>query len=168
MEAHKPYFSFEHNIDIGKIIFLPGVQDKLSFLNECLGCGECQGACPSDCITYIELEPGARVPFIQPLKSPCLMCDDLPCSQVCPNQALASPSWDDIRMGVALLSPEKCLCLDGKHCDRCVQLKPGNCNALSWDNEIRAPLIDINKCSGCGVCAHVCPAEEKAISILPL
>ena len=168
MEAHKPYFSLEENIDLGKILFLPGVTNKISFLQQCQGCGLCQDACPIPCITYLELEPGARVPFIQPVKDPCIMCDDLPCSQVCPNEALAAPHWSEIKMGLALLSPEKCICFDGRHCDVCVRSRPENCQALTWDDEIRAPLIDISKCSGCGVCASVCPAQEKAISILPL
>lgn len=168
MEVQTTYYTFTNNIDIGRVLFLPGVSDKVSFLLQCQGCNACQAACPAECITYLELEPGAKVPFIEPLKEPCIMCSDLPCSQACPNEALLIAPWSEIKMGIALLDPSKCLCIEGEECHLCVDAIPKNCSAISWDREVKAPLIDINSCSGCGVCASVCPAKEKAITILPL
>jgi indolepyruvate ferredoxin oxidoreductase alpha subunit len=44
-------------------------------------------------------------------------------------------------------------CIGCQHC-----LEAFECPGLTWDEETSRAVIDPVRCSGCGVCAHVCPA----------
>jgi indolepyruvate ferredoxin oxidoreductase alpha subunit len=61
----------------------------------------------------------------------------------------------------AVVDPEKCLgaaCGCGQYCTRVFK-----CSGLNWNAELGKASVDHAVCTGCGVCANVCPA--KAISL---
>ncbi len=69
-------------------------------------------------------------------------------------------------MGTAQLDPYRCFCFAEEECKICFETCPLKGRAIFWDDDIKAPLINMNECVGCGVCLHSCPSPEKPISII--
>lgn len=168
MQYNPSYQPFPtHTFPAFQLFYLPGVVDKEAFLERCEGCLQCAAACPHHAITWIETEPGVRFPFINPAEAPCRLCDDMPCSAACPTGGLAMVEPADVRMGKAMLDPVRCLCLGDVACTVCYESCPLKDHAIIWDADIKAPLINLRYCTGCGVCVHVCPAPDRPLTIFP-
>ena len=150
-----------------QLLYLPGVVDKSNFMELCEGCLSCAKACPEDCITYIDVEPGVRYPFIAPHEKPCYLCEDMPCSAACPSGAVSRLPLEKVKMGTAMLDPLRCLCLNEGACHTCYEVCPLSGKALLWDDEVNAPLINMSACVGCGVCVFECPSPENPLMIVP-
>lgn len=101
-------------------------------------------------------------PSWDPLRAPCLLCEDRPCVTACPTEALSPRrgSW----MGTASVLPFSCLATAPGGCSVCAERCPVP-GALV--REAGRPVISKDMCTGCGVCHHVCPAPSNAIMILP-
>jgi ferredoxin-type protein NapG len=147
------------------LLSLPGAGDKEAFLKNCVGSGSCVEACPYGSVTMIPLGASRRIPAINPCESPCYLCDPAPCTEACKHDALQQVPLGQVRMGIANLDPVLCLRFAGKDCTLCYDSCPLRDVAIIWDEEIEAPLINLDKCTGCGVCMFKCPSEEKPISI---
>lgn len=161
-----PSYHNSVNFTDNQLLYLPCVKDKFQFMELCEGCIECAKACPHDSVTFVATEPGVRYPFINPEVSPCYLCDDLPCADVCPSGALERIPQSQIKMGKAMLDPMHCLCLY-QECRICFDSCPLSGSAIIWDDEVNAPLINLKFCVGCGVCVHVCPSDGKPLMIFP-
>lgn len=133
----------------------------------CDSCRDCGEACKYSSILFVESEPNVVLPFINPGQAPCYLCDEMPCSAACPTGALEIIQPETVRMGKASLDPMRCLCLNDGKCKVCFDKCPLQGRALIWDDEINAPLININYCTGCGVCQNACPSPENPIMIIP-
>ena len=60
------------------------------------------------------------------------------------------------------------LALGKKDCDACALSCPFNAIRIYWDEEryIAYPVIDADKCNGCGACEVACPTSNtKAIRV---
>jgi ferredoxin-type protein NapG len=125
-------------------------------------------------------------PFFVPTEVPCYMCDDIPCVPVCPTGSLdikkvTNPESGemDIRMmdmGLAVVDPNSCIAFWGIQCDACYRACPLMDEAirLEYDRNTRTgkhaflkPVVDMNACTGCGLCEKACVTEKPAIFILP-
>ena len=49
-------------------------------------------------------------------------------------------------------------------CDDCAAMCPGSVRAIRMQDH--RPVLDPDRCVGCGACAVICPAEPNAITIL--
>jgi MauM/NapG family ferredoxin protein len=140
----------------------PGACPEEEFLILCNRCGECEKACPEGTISIARSDSGevVGIPVLHPEKHPCTFC--MECVRACPTEALLESRGTDI--GKAVILEERCIAWKGGGClicrERC-QTK-----AISW-RHLRSPLIQKERCSGCGECAYVCPVSPKAIEILP-
>lgn len=143
----------------------PGAVDEPTFLADCTRCGDCIPACP---VNAIVIAPGrfrdaAGTPIIDPYTSACVMCDDAPCVKACRPGVLRA----DLprKMGVAWIQTMACLAHTGSFCSVCFERCP-----VPGSIELHAgkPAIRAEVCTGCGVCANVCPAPENAIVVMPL
>ena len=147
------------------VIRPPGAIDEAGFLDACTRCAECITACPHDAVRLApdRFRIARATPIIDPAIQPCLMCDDTPCIDVCPTDALLPTQPRAIASATILTWT--CLAYQGGTCSICVE----QCPVPGAINMKRGrPEIDPTVCTGCGVCHHVCPAPENSVRIMPL
>lgn len=137
----------------------PGAVEEELFLDRCTKCGDCLPACPYESIKK-DLATGYPVIFAN--ESPCHLCDDFPCIAACETEALL-PVGDrtEVRMGVAVVSRADCTADQG--CRFCLAKCP--VEALSVDFIDPYPVVDQDKCVGCGICEQVCSGVNDRIAI---
>ncbi len=124
-------------------------------------------------------------PYFVAADVPCYMCDDIPCVPVCPTGALdlASVTNDQgkldftmMDMGIAVVDPNSCIAFWGIQCDACYRACPllDKAIKLAYDRNERTgkhaflkPVIEMDVCTGCGLCEKACVTEKPAIFIQP-
>ena len=166
----------------------PGALPEADFLGACIKCGRCVEACPYETLKLAT--PGgpgvAGVPSFTPRDIPCYLCQDIPCTAVCPSGALTTAlvSADDgaldvnrSRMGLAVMDYHNCIAAWGLRCDACYRACPLIDKAITIEhtrNErtgrhaVLLPKVDPEHCTGCGLCERACVVEKAAIFVLPL
>jgi ferredoxin-type protein NapG len=142
----------------------PGAVAEADFLAACTRCGDCAKACPHDAIrdAPARLRDAQGTPIIEPLASPCMMCDDLPCIAACETGALRPEA--PAALGTARVAPLDCLNRLSNTCSVCVERCPVP-GAIDFVGDV--PDVNERLCTGCGICQHVCPAPQNAILLLP-
>ena len=137
----------------------PGAIPEAEFLERCTKCGDCIEACPHQSIEKLLKD---ETPAIFPGKSPCHLCDDLPCISACETDALLPLSGlNMVDMGLAVVSAS--LCTAGNGCNACVSQCP--MNALSMDFSMFSVAVDPQRCVGCGLCQFVCRTVNDQVAI---
>ncbi|MCS6915613.1 MAG: 4Fe-4S dicluster domain-containing protein [Myxococcales bacterium] len=146
----------------------PGALDEERLADTCRRCGECVRACPVGAILPLgeEYGPWAGTPHIVARKQPCVICEGLRCTAVCPTGALrplAAPA--EVAMGHAFRDWQRCQAFWGTPCDDCRRAcpVPGAIYVDSHDH----PHVDTLVCVGCGRCEQACPMEPPAIVVRP-
>jgi Fe-S-cluster-containing hydrogenase component 2 len=104
----------------------------------------------------------AGTPMIDPFRSPCRMCEDLPCIAACETGALRGEA--PAVLGTARVSPLDCLNRLSSTCSVCIERCPVP-GAIGFVGDL--PEVNDRLCTGCGFCQHVCPAPQNAILLLP-
>lgn len=160
----------------------PGaLADERAFLSACVRCGLCVRACPYDTLKLADLgdHVATGTPWFLARRTPCEMCDDIPCVKACPTGALdhGLVDIDKAKMGVAVLVDEEhCLNFLGLRCDVCYRDCPVIDKAITLELEsnprtrkhaIFRPTVHAEHCTGCGKCEKSCVLEEAAIKVLP-
>ena len=152
-----------------------------NFLAACIRCGQCVRACPYNTLELVGLfgEGGTGTPHFEPRRTPCEMCEDLPCVKACPTGALDQDLVDVNRakMGVAVLvDQETCLNYLGLRCGVCYRACPKIDKAITLDakhnqrsgkHTLFLPKIHSDECTGCGKCEKSCVLPIPAIKVLP-
>jgi ferredoxin-type protein NapF len=143
----------------------PGAVDEVTFLAGCTRCNECVAACPVGAIVHApaRFREAAGTPMIDPSGSACVMCEDTPCITACKPGVLRADQ--PRKMGVAYIQTMACLAHTGSFCSVCSERCP-----VPGAIEVSAgkPRIREDVCTGCGVCASVCPAPTNAVVVMPL
>ena len=124
-------------------------------------------------------------PFFVPADMPCYMCEDIPCVPVCPTGALDADmvtndsgelDFKMMDMGIAVVDSNSCIAFWGIQCDACYRACPLLDEAIKLDygrNErtgkhaFLKPIVDMNICTGCGLCEKACVTEKPAIFVQP-
>ncbi|MGE5471261.1 MAG: ferredoxin-type protein NapG [Bacteroidota bacterium] len=159
----------------------PGVVSEADFLSACVRCGLCVDACPYHTLHLADLgEPvPTGTPYFTARRTPCEMCDDIPCVKACPTAALDHGLTDinQARMGLAaLVDHESCLNFLGLRCDVCYRVCPAIDRAITLENQhnprsdrhaLLLPTVHSDACTGCGKCEKSCVLPEPAIKVLP-
>lgn len=151
----------------------PGGQNR-QFLSKCIRCDRCRSVCPTDVIAIGGFSEGVlnlRTPVMNYKYGSCDFCRK--CIEVCPTGALTDYVGETVPIGKARLT-ETCIALRTGACTKCKEQCPYD--AISLDERM-IPIIDEDKCNGCGVCEHICPAnvlqaytgrKVRGIEIVPL
>jgi ferredoxin-type protein NapF len=144
----------------------PGLMHELILVNSCTRCGKCVAACPAEAIFPLGAEWGAAAgtPAIVARNQPCVLCDGLQCTHVCPSGAL-QPVYNnhDVKMGTAVVT-DGCVVKKGHICDECRKACPMPETVLIAGDTIR---IVEETCTGCGLCERACPTEPSSIYVVP-
>ena len=124
-------------------------------------------------------------PYFAPGDTPCYMCDDIPCVPVCPTGALDEASvtnekgeldYREMDMGLAVVDQNSCIAYWGIQCDACYRACPllDEAIKLKYDRNDRTgkhaflkPIVDMNVCTGCGLCEKACVTEKPSIFVHP-
>lgn len=143
----------------------PGAVDEGTFLAHCTRCNECIRACPVQAIVLAppRFRHAAGTPMIDACASPCVMCVDTPCITACKPGVLRAEQ--PLKMGVAYIERAACLAHTGSFCTVCAERCPVADAIELTDGK---PRIRPDTCTGCGVCAFVCPAPSNAVVVMPL
>ena len=145
----------------------PGALGEVEFTARCIRCRKCEEVCPYGSIKIADLAMGIRTgtPYIVPREEPCWLCDDLPCIDVCPTEALAPvESRSEIKMGIAYIDETLCFAYNGILCRACYERCPIYGEAITLEQELY-PKVHADKCVGCGICEMVCPVEPLAVMV---
>jgi ferredoxin-type protein NapG len=158
----------------------PGAKPEADFLASCIKCGQCVEACPFETLALatVQREGATGVPHFEPRENPCYMCEDVPCIAACPTEALDEGiEIDEARMGLAvLIDHENCLAFQGLRCEVCYRVCPLMGEAIRLETKLQErtgehacflPVVDSERCTGCGCCENACILERAAIVVLP-
>lgn len=133
----------------------PGGQDESAFRAACLKCDRCRSVCPTGAISVASVGDGllqARTPTFNFHRGYCDFCGK--CQEVCATGALGSFDPASDKIGVAIVQRDRCLAFS-QGCENCKD----SCafGALTFDSA-RHPVIDGDRCNGCGACECACTA----------
>ena len=148
-------------------IFPPGAKGARHFAHHCTACQLCVSECPNDV-----LRPSTN---LETLMQPEMSYEDgycrpecTRCSEVCPAGAIRPitvAEKSSIRIGHAVWIKKNCLPVtDGVSCGNCARHCPSGAilmvNMDAEDDESpKIPVIDAERCIGCGACENLCPAR---------
>jgi ferredoxin-type protein NapG len=134
----------------------PGALAGVRFSSLCIKCQRCQEVCPTRAITPVlvtEDLASAGTPRLNFRFGYCSLCRK--CMEVCPTGALASIPDEQVRLGVARVDKDKCIAWDWVACTKCQKECPAEAIYLDEGNR---PVVDADRCNGCGQCEYVCIA----------
>lgn len=179
----------------------PGGQDEEHYIGACIRCDRCRSACPRNAIEISGIEAGlinmrtARLDYrtgritsgfeaLQNHDNPyegllaavgegfCDFCGL--CIKNCPTGALQDFNPEQQWIGEAVIVPSLCIAFDKiGGCRKCVDYCAFGAIAL---DELKQPVVEPQKCNGCGVCENICPTSsfrtvsglsQRGINVVP-
>lgn len=143
----------------------------------CARCGNCMQACPYDLI-----QPDMGLSGIDGLFTPTLnfrsknseqeqFCfqECVACSEVCPTGALTVLDMVEKQqraIGLATVCRKECVAWGKQeYCVVCQEYCPYQAIIEVERGGVVCPIVDIDKCRGCGACESQCPAQPIAIVV---
>ncbi|MEA1880097.1 MAG: ferredoxin-type protein NapF [Campylobacterota bacterium] len=141
----------------------PYGQDESVFQSECVICES--KACVSSCDEQIIFIQEDGTPSLNFSKSGCTFCED--CTSVCEANVL---SLENVHTSEQLnatfrIGIEGCVAHHGVICFSCKE--PCIDDAILF-NGMFNPVIDMDKCTGCGFCLGRCPTQAIDFSPIPI
>lgn len=145
----------------------PGAWSARHFARHCTACQLCVSACPNNV-----LRPSTELArLMQPelsyergyCRPECTRCSD-----VCPAGAIRPITIEDkssTRIGHAVWIRKNCIPLtDGMECGNCARHCPSGAILMvpsdnGNPNSVRIPVVNAERCIGCGACENLCPAR---------
>lgn len=138
----------------------PGAVSEPLFSVLCLRCGRCAEVCPEKIIRHLPLSDGLRN-----VKTPVLIPEgictrDFACIEACPSGALQKITFEEVKIGTAVIDVEKCT-----NCGLCIPACQEIVNAIRWETpEKKKVYIESSICIGCGACIPECPNYAISVS----
>lgn len=145
----------------------PGAQSLRNMATHCTGCQLCVSVCPNGVLrpssgltTLMQPESSYERGYCRP--------ECTKCSEVCPAGAIRRVSTEEksaIQIGHAVWVKENCVVLtDGVQCGNCARHCPTGAISMipsisDDDFSPLIPMVDTERCIGCGACENLCPAR---------
>ncbi len=144
----------------------PGALSIKNLTSHCTACQLCVAACPNgvlrpstDLSALMQPESSYERGYCRP--------ECTRCSEVCPTGAILPITIADksaIQIGHAVWVKENCVPLtDGVECDNCARHCPVGAitmiPSINDDNSPKVPVVNIERCIGCGACENLCPSR---------
>lgn len=141
----------------------PYGKDESTFQSKCPSCKD--RACVTYCDEKIIIIDESGVPTLDFSKNGCTFCDE--CANVCKDNVL---SLENSLMSEKLnamfsISLEMCVAHHGVICYSCKE--PCIDDAILF-NGMFNPIIDEDKCTGCGFCISRCPTQAISYKVLDI
>ena len=135
-------------------VYPPYYEDKSKF-SECLECEtkDCLLVCEEK---IIHIEKG--LPIIKFGKNGCTFCDE--CANACQKDVLDIKHKKEKLNCEILINPKKCIAWNQTICFSCGDIC--EVRAINFRGMFN-PIIDEDKCTSCGFCISVCPADSIEI-----
>ena len=144
-----------------------GSESLDNFTSRCTGCQLCVQTCPNDVLRASTRLENLMQPEMSYERGYCRP-ECTACSEVCPAGAIRKVTPEEktsIQIGHAVWVGQNCVTLhDGVECGNCAKHCPsGAITMMPYDPDDEAspkiPIINEERCIGCGACEHVCPAR---------
>ena len=145
----------------------PGSDSLKRFTTHCTACQLCVSKCPNNVLRptnslerLMQPEMSFERGFCRPT---CTVCAD-----ICPNKAIkpiATEQKSSIKIGTAVWISDNCIAnKDSVTCNNCERHCPNGAIKMikkkDGDKNVpMIPMIDTERCIGCGACEYVCPAR---------
>ncbi|MBQ9241717.1 MAG: 4Fe-4S dicluster domain-containing protein [Proteobacteria bacterium] len=151
------------------VVTPPGSNGWLSLSKHCTGCQLCIRACHNKVLRMSDDAGQLLRPVLSFERGYCRpTCND--CSQVCPTGAIKPISIEQkssTQIGRAIWRQDICLSAKGKHCRACGRACPNGAitfavTQTAEGKKAKIPVVDLERCIGCGACEYVCPARPLA------
>ncbi|MDR0605297.1 MAG: 4Fe-4S binding protein [Bacteroidales bacterium] len=164
------------------VILPAGSQNARHFAKHCTGCQLCVSICPNQVLRPSKDLITAMQPFMSFEKGYCRP-ECTKCAEVCPTDAIhhiTKAEKSSTQIGHAVWSKERCIIYTDKSvCDNCARHCPAAAITMIDIPELakqetadkpqrpsneapkptKIPVIDTERCIGCGACEHLCPAR---------
>ena len=142
----------------GVPVLPPGAGDRETFYRKCVSCQLCIANCPGKCLVQSTDLRTFGQPVMDFRRGYCLgSC--VKCGEMCPELAIAklqTVQRPNVHAGEAVWTKDLCIrTTEGDPCTACVRKCPVQAIHLVQG----FPVVDRQKCIGCGACEHVCPAR---------
>jgi MauM/NapG family ferredoxin protein len=155
----------------------PGARTEDEFLRLCIRCGACFKVCPQNAIHPALLEMGPEALWTPRVMPRLGWCDPacVLCSNNCPTTALQplGPAMKRLRgrIGTAVVGRGRCIpWRDGRECGVCEEVCPITPKVITLKASMvrtagggavstKVPLVDTDRCTGCGACENKCPVD---------
>lgn len=152
----------------------PGAGSVDRFRRACVACQLCVKACPNGVLrvsrkggAFLQPEMGFDRGYCRP------ECDA--CGRVCPTGAIrpvAPADKPNVHVGVAAWHMDRCLAAQEEvSCTACERHCPVNAISLvpmdaKNAKSPKVPVVDRERCIGCGACEHLCPARPAPAMVV--
>ena len=145
----------------------PGAWSARHFAQHCTACQLCVSACPNN-VLRPSTEPARLMQPEMSYERGYCRPECTRCSDVCPAGAIRPITIEDkssARIGHAVWIRKNCIPLtDGVECGNCARHCPSGAILMvpsdsENPNSVRIPVVNAERCIGCGACENLCPAR---------
>jgi MauM/NapG family ferredoxin protein len=157
----------------------PGAQNEGEFLSRCIRCGQCMKVCLTNGLQPVLWEAGLEglyTPRLIPRMGYCSHSCNL-CGQACPTGAIPNLKLEEKQttiLGTAFLNRSRCIpYTEDTDCLVCEEHCPVSPKAIIFNEQevvnlegervrVKLPVVNADRCNGCGQCERVCPVGGDA------
>ena len=144
----------------------PGAQSVQQLSARCTGCQLCVSACPNQVLRGTDHGSGMLQPTLAFERGYCRV-NCVTCAEVCPAGAIRpiTPAQkSSMQIGRAVINLDRCITVTDKvTCTACAKICPPRViNLVGPEDAPKKPVVDAERCTGCGACEYVCPARPFA------